>query len=109
MPRFPEGRHEKIGEGRGYGRDPVMQRQVRHLRVAHRVTAAAPRDGEQRDEVAARRAAHAEALGQRHEILHPEGVLELRERTESEAEGIARVAELQRHLAPYSVGHRFSF
>ena len=39
------------------------------------------------------------------EILDAESVLQLRQRTEGQAEGIARVAKLQRHLAPSSVGH----
>ena len=65
MPPSAEGHDEQIGERRRHGLDAVMQRKVRHIRVAHRMAAAAQRDGEQREQVAALETPGAEALGER--------------------------------------------
>ena len=40
--------------------------------------------------------------------LYVAGLIGPGQRTKGEAEGVARLAELQPHLAPSSVGHRFS-
>ena len=60
-----EGRDEQIGERRCHGLDAFVQRQVRHLRIAHCMAAAAQRDAEQREQVAALETPRTEALGER--------------------------------------------
>ena len=100
-----EGRLQHGGEGFDQGIHVARQRQAAHVLVGEGVAATAQGGAEERDQVGGAGAAGGEALAEPGEVAGPERVLQVGQRPEGEAEGVALSPEGEGHLAAPAVGH----
>ena len=87
------------------GSIPSVSGKVRHIRIAHIMTATAQGDRQEPHQLPARQAARTEALRESHEILDAECLLQFGESTERQTKGVAFVAQLQGDLTAPFVRH----